>query len=253
MNSIVSEFIQEEEQVTLESRKNEVENLLATIGRFKPITNTTKILEVGVGSGWFQIICKKDGLHCRGLEIDPSLIQYARQRGEKYGIIPDVALGNVENSDIGVSTYDIIMANSTFEHVEDWRSGLSRIFTALAPGGLLYFYSTNKFSLRSGEYDFPLYGWWPDRWRYRLRRFRQGDDIMEWGIDFNQFTYFQLRRFFKQLGFSKILDLVDILDPDALNHPTSQKKLLLNAAKNFAPLKHILLLFVSGTSFICIK
>ena len=40
---------------------------------------------------------------------------------------------------------------------------------------------------------------------------------MKNGIDFNQFTYFQLRRAFRKLGFSEVMDRVDILDPDNLN------------------------------------
>src|SRR5207244_2759559 len=81
------------------------------------------------------------------------------------------------------------------------RKGIGRIFRALKPDGVFYFTSTNKFSLVSGEYNFPLYGWLPDRWRYALRTRRQGEDIMNLGIDFNQFTFPQLRRFFRKTGF----------------------------------------------------
>jgi SAM-dependent methyltransferase len=253
MNTIVTQFIQEEEQLILENNKPEVEGLLKVIRRFKEITNGTKILEIGVGSGCLQILCKQQGLSCRGLEIDPNLIEYAEKRGRIFGIPLDVTLGDIGNAEIGNSIYDVIIANSTFEHVKDWRPGLKAVFEALAPGGLFYFYSTNKFSFRSGEYDFPLYGWWPDSWRYRLRKARQGEEIMEWGIDFNQFTYFQLRRFFKGLGFSKIFDMIDIFDPHSLNHPTVQKKMVLKVLKTFKPLKHLFLFFSSGTSFICIK
>ena len=127
------------------------------------------------------------------------------------------------------------------------------MFDALKPGGLFYFYSTNKFSFIQGEYDFPLYSWMPDSWRYRLRIARQGPDIMKWGIDFNQFTYFGLRRHFKQLGFSQILDLVDALDPNYLNNPTVTKKAVLRVLKAVRPLKHLVLFFSSGTLFICVK
>src|SRR5690606_34496918 len=121
-------------------------------------------------------------------------------------------------------TYDVVVAASTFEHVRDWRAGLETIAAALKPGGVLYFASTNKFRLRSGEYWIPLYGWFPDRVRYWLRRVFQGDDIMNWGIDFNQFRYPQLRRVFTEVGFSKVFDRAAVLDPDTLNHPTIVKK-----------------------------
>ncbi len=249
----ISEFIDEEERITLETRKPEVENLLTVIERFKHITSDTRILEIGVGSGWVQILFKEKGLSCRGLEIDPRLVEYAQERGRRHGITPDIAVGDIGEADIGTSKYDVIIASSTFEHVKEWRMGLQKVFKALAPGGLFYFYSTNKFSFRSGEYNYPLYGWWPDSWRYRIRKRRQGEQIMEWGIDFNQFTYFQLRRSFKNLGFSKVFDMIDILDPQHLNNPTMPKRLVLSLCKTYKPLKHLSLFFAPGTSFVCIK
>jgi hypothetical protein len=146
----------------------------------------------------------------------------------------------------------MIFANSIFEHVEHWQKGVQRCFDALKFDGLLGFNSTNKFSFRSGEYDFPLYGWLPNSWRYRLRKARQGEDIMKWGIDFHQFTYPQLRRFFKKIGFSVVMDRIDILDANHLNNPTLQKKIILKILKDYK-LKHLYLTFASGTYFICIK
>ena len=165
----------------------------------------------------------------------------------------DIELGNIEETDIGVSKYDIIFAMSAFEHVEDWKKGIKNVFKALKPGGLLYFQSTNKFSFTSGECRFPFYGWLPNKWRYRLRVFRQGEDIMKLGIDFNQFTYARLRSFFKDIGFLKVLDLVELRDSETLYQPKAWKKIVLKACKKIKPLKHLVLCFVPTTDFVCIK
>ena len=251
--SDVGRYIATVNHKKLEVSEWQFKDLLRRIKKFKDINHETRILEVGTGTGWFPILCKKEGLSCKGLEISPQLVEYARCFGEKYGVEPDIELGNIEEAEIGTSQYDIVVAMSSFEHVEHWQRGLRKIFSALKPGGLLYFYSTNKFSFRSGEYNFPLYGWMPNSWRYRLRKTRQGEDIMKLGIDFNQFTYWQLRRFFKDLGFSQILDRVEALDPDNLNNPRFYKKVALKILKGFPPLKHLILLFSGGTFFICIK
>ena len=253
MNPIVGQFIEEEKGIKLDDKRPEFESILKLLKRFKEITPDTKLLEIGAGSGWFQILCKMEGISCNGLEISPELVEYAQQLGREYNTDLDIDIGNIEEADISASKYDIIIANSVFEHVEHWQKGLKSCFDALKPHGLLYFYSTNKFSFKSGEYNFPLYGWLPDSWRYRLRRARQGEDIMGYGIDFNQFTYFQLRRFFKHLGFSIVLDQFDILDPKNLNHPTLQKKAVLKVLKSSKMLKHSFLTFMPGTCFICIK
>ena len=245
--------VPDHKRVALEEKQSDFEAILKLLKRFKHIDGNTTILEIGTGAGWFEILCKKNGLSCRGLEINPKLVEYAQQLGRNYGFLPDVELGNIEEKDLGKSSYDIIIANSTFEHVEKWQKGLNSIFDALRPGGLFYFYSTNKFSFVQGEYDFPLYGWLPDHWRYRLRVARQGEGIMKNGIDFNQFTYFQLRRAFRKLGFSEVMDRVDILDPDNLNNSNWYKKAILKVLGSVKPLKHLALFFSSGTLFICRK
>jgi 2-polyprenyl-3-methyl-5-hydroxy-6-metoxy-1,4-benzoquinol methylase len=251
--SDVVRYIEDHEHINLEEKKLEFESIIKMIKTFKGIDHDTKILEIGTGTGWFPIFCEKEGISCRGLEISPHLVEFAYKFGQKYDIKPDIELGNIEETNIGTSEYDIIIASSVFEHVENWQKGLERVFKALKPLGLFYFDSTNKFSFRSGEYNFPLYGWLPNSWRFRLRKTLQGEDIMKLGIDFNQFTYFQLRRFFKNLGFSKIIDRLEILDPNNLNNPTPQKKMVLKILKRSQVLGNMFLFFSSGTLFICIK
>ena len=89
---------------------------------------------------------------------------------------------------------------------------------------MFWFDSTNKFSFVSGEYEFPLYGWLPNSWRFKLRRWKQGDDIMKLGIDFNQFTYPMLRRAFKRAGFSAV-DFIDFKDANAIKTPAAWKRM----------------------------
>lgn len=249
----VLEFVKEGKQLSVEDKRSEFEAILKIIRRFKTLNAATRILEIGTGLGWLVVLCEQAGMKCKGIEVIPELVDYGRKLGKRYGIDPDIEVGNIAEKDIGASAYDVIIATSTFEHVKDWKEGLTRVFTGLKPGGVFYFYSTNKFCFKSGEYDFPFYGWLPNRWRYRLRVARQGPDIMRSGIDWNQFTYFQLRRFFKRLGFARVLDRVDVLDADNLNHPTAVKKIILRILQRVKFLRHLVLFFSDGTHFICIK
>jgi 2-polyprenyl-3-methyl-5-hydroxy-6-metoxy-1,4-benzoquinol methylase len=249
--SDVARYIENHAQVDFEDQKPTIENILSNIKRFKAVDPKTRILEIGVGSGWFQIYCRQQGLDIRGLEISPQLKEFALEVGRKYDTELELEVGNIEETELGSHAYDVIVASSVFEHVEDWRRGVKKIFDALKPGGLFYFDSTNKFSFTSGEYDFPLYGWMPDSWRFRLRKARQGEDIMKLGIDFHQFTYPQLRRFFKDVGFKRILDLVDFKEEIRSGSPL--KKLALDSMKRSRPLKHLVLTFVPATIFICTK
>lgn len=250
---VVEGFLSDQRKLTLQDFLGVFESTLKRIRKFKEINSSTKVLEVGTGVGWFPILCKKKGIACEGIEICPQLVEYAYEFGQANGVEPDIHLGNIEEEDIGLSRYDIIIALSTFEHVEHWRRGLRKIYNALRPGGLFYFYSTNRFSLRSGEYNMPFYGWLPDRWRYRIRIARSGEEIMKLGIDFNQFNHFQLKRFFSELGFERVLDQFAIIEPSDLVYWKWWKIVALKLVSKVKTLRLLGLVFSGGTLFICIK
>jgi len=247
----VARYIENHAHITLEDQRQRLENILHNMQMHKHLNGDSRILEIGVGSGWFQIYCRQQGLNISGLEISPQLIEVAKEYGAHHGTELDLKIGNIEDTEIGPAAYDAIVASSVFEHVEDWQKGVKKIYDALKPGGVFYFDSTNKFSFTSGEYSFPLYGWMPNEWRYRLRRARQGQDIMKLGIDFHQFTYPQLRKFFRRVGFSRVLDVIDFKDLSRVQNPG--KRMVFSSMKKSKALKHLTLNFLPATIFICVK
>ena len=215
------------------------------------LDDDTNILEVGVGTGWFPIMCKIRGLHCKGIDVSPQLVDYARKWGGRLGAEPDIELGNIEDCELGEGVYDAVIAADVFEHVERWKDGVDQIHRALKPGGVLYFESTNKFGFCKGEYAFPLYGWLPNQVRYKMRMLFDDPRIMELGIDFNQFRHSQLRRQFKKAGFSKVLDRIDMYQDDMVS--SRWRRTLVHAARKAPLLKPVLLTFCDATRFLCIK
>jgi len=246
----IREYIEKHRNVTLQDEEPTFKNYMARINRFKTVDPSTKMLEIGIGTGWFPVLCKVKGLSCKGLEISPHLVEYARALGAQFGVEPDLEVANIEEYDLGKEQYDVIIASSVFEHVEYWEAPLKKVFDALKPGGVLYFESTNKFSLKSAEHPFPLYGWYPDFVRYRLRIALQGPDIMHLGIDFNQFRYGPLRRIFKKMGFRQIVDRVGLAD---LSTKTGWKRSLLEIAQKSKVIRTLVLTFVEVTTFVCVK
>ncbi len=213
----ITRYIDNNRHLRLEDHEQDYERYMREIRRAHAVDGKTRMLELGPGTGWFPLVCARHGITCKGLEISRQLIDYAYEFGKPYGLVPDIQLGNAEDTDLGVEQYDIILAQSVFEHIEHWEKAIENVFRALRPGGLFLFSSTSKFSFTSGEYNFPLYGWLPDALRYKLRIWRQGPHIMKLGIDFNQFRYGMLRREFKRVGFSKIMDRVDMSRPDEVS------------------------------------
>ena len=253
MNTIVTQYLDERKETYFDESESDFKTVTKVVRRYTTLGPDTRLLEIGTGTGWFQVRCRQEGVPCRGLEPDPQLAASTVELGRRHGLTLQVQVGSIEATDIGVGLYDVIIANSVFEHVEDWQLGLAKVAAALKPGGVFFFQSTNKFSFRGGEYWIPLYGWMPDRMRYAVRRALQGEAIMEWGIDWNQFTYPLLRRTFKKLGYSKVLDRADVIDPDNLNNPTWAKQSVLRLLQRSRVLKHTVLWFYDDTMFVCIK
>jgi SAM-dependent methyltransferase len=250
--SDATRYIERHQHWRLEETKPQFESYLRLIEKCHRVDPTTRMLEIGVGTGWFPLMCASRGLHCRGLEVSPQLVEFARKVAQDNGLPePDIHLGNVEDTDLGVSEYDVIIAHSVWEHVERWIPATERVYRALRPGGAFVFSSTNRFAPVSFEYDFPLYGWLPDSWRYRLRVRAQGPDIMKFGIDFHQFTYPQLRREFGRIGFREIHDRVDFARPEEIVRPL--KRRVVSVAKRSSLLKAMVLTFSDATMFLCVK
>jgi 2-polyprenyl-3-methyl-5-hydroxy-6-metoxy-1,4-benzoquinol methylase len=248
--SDVSRYIENHKSQTLQDKEPQYRNLLNYVSAFIKLGPHLKMLEVGTGTGWFPILCKRDGLNCRGLEISPQLVEYARAYGRANGVEPDIQLGNIEESDLGEAQFDVIIASSVFEHIEKWRVALDVLFRALKPGGVLFFESTNKFGFVQGEYPMLFYNYLPNWARYRFRMMVQGRDIMKNGIDFHQFRYGMLRRAFREAGFSRYVDRIQIADPSA---KSGWKRSLLGILQRHAMIRNMVLPFVEGTTFVCVK
>jgi SAM-dependent methyltransferase len=235
----------------LEDKENQYQNYLRMIRKVHPVDASTRILEVGTGTGWFPLLCKLRGLSCKGLEISPQLVEAAHEIGKTYGIVPDIELGNVEDNNLGREEFDVIVAVCVFEHVEHWRSGIEKLYAALKPGGVFLFISTNKFFIGHNEYPWKFYGWLPDSLRHRFRMWKVGPEIMKLGIDFNQFRHSQLRKAFRAAGFSKALDRLDLTDPRDV--PSGMKRGILKVCRSLGPLGRMALTFADATLFVCVK
>lgn len=237
---------------TLEDKRPEYDRLMRYVGAYHSITPQTRMLEVGTGIGAVPILAKLNGLNLRGLEISPQLIAHAKAWGKQLGVDPDIVLDNLETTDLGENCYDIIICSSVFEHVEYWYEGLAKIYRALKPGGVMFWESTNKWTIKSGEYPPMLfYGWLPDWARYQFRKWIHGPDIMKLGIDFHQFRFGMLRKAFKRIGFSEIHDILDFTDPNRAH--STLKRTFIRLSQRFWLFRKIFLFLFPTTTFVLVK
>jgi 2-polyprenyl-3-methyl-5-hydroxy-6-metoxy-1,4-benzoquinol methylase len=249
--SDVTRYLEKNKGETLAGKKSGFRRILSYVGKYKPISSDLRIIEIGTGTGSFPILCALAGYDCEGLEISQQLINHAHAWGKELGVEPNIRLGNVETTDLGESVYDVLIASSVFEHIEFWRPALKKMYRALKPGGALFFESTNKWSIKSGELpQMPCYGWLPNQARFALRKIIHGRDIMKLGIDFHQFTYLGLRNAFRQVGFSEIHDVSDLVDT---TNKSGWKLKLIQQMRSNSLLRETVLLFMEATTFVCVK
>jgi SAM-dependent methyltransferase len=248
-------YVEQQRAVPLDAREAEVETELRRIGKLVPVGTGTSLLELGMGSGWLVVLAAQRGLRAAGVEHNPELAELTRERARAAGVSVDVKVGGIESQPVEEGAYDIVVANSVLEHVPDYRAAIETAYRALRPGGVFYFNSSNKFALRSGEYPpMRLYGWLPFRARRRIRVEKEGPGVVtSRGMDFNQFTYPGLRRTLKRVGFSRVIDIYDLLEVEDLNHPTRLRTTAMRAYKRLRPLKWLITTFSDGAYFYCVK
>ena len=250
--SDVDAYLAKTSSLTLEDKRPEYERLLRYAGAYHAITPETRMLEVGTGIGAVPILAKLNGLNLKGLEISPQLIAHAKAWGRQLGVDPDIELENLETANLGEACYDVIICSSVFEHVEYWYDGVAKVYRALKPGGVMFWESTNKWTIKSGEYPPMLfYGWLPDWARYRLRSRIHGPDIMKLGIDFHQFRYGQLSKAFKKIGFSQVHDILDFTEADRF--PSPLKRRLIRLAQRHWLFRKLFLFQFPTTTFVLVK
>jgi 2-polyprenyl-3-methyl-5-hydroxy-6-metoxy-1,4-benzoquinol methylase len=247
-------FLDISNRLTAERAESQFRENLKLLNKFRPVDSGFRILEIGPGIGWFQVNCLRNGVDCEGLELSPQCVERARELGERYGVQPKVRLGNIENTDIGESQYDAIVAESVLEHLPNWKEAVQKIYAALKPEGVFYFSSSNKFAFVSGEFRrIPLYGWFPDKVRRWIRTTVEGPGVLLWYMDCNQFRYPFLRKFLGQVGFRDIFDYIEMKDPDDLNNPTRTRRFAAKILKSSKLAKRLCLTFWPTTVFLCRK
>jgi SAM-dependent methyltransferase len=248
-------YIRDRGEIPLEAHAFEFDTQLRRFAKRVAIGPGTRLLEIGPGTGWMLIHAAQHGFRCAGLELNPELAGFARERARSAAVDVEILVGDIQQRELEPASFDVVVANSVLEHVRDDRRALQHVHRALRPGGLFYFNSTNKFALRSGEYPpLRLYGWLPYGARRRIRVARQGPAIVDSaGIDFHQFTHPGLRRLLREVGFSRAESIYELLDPDDLNDRSAARVRALRAVKAAPPLRHLVEAFAAGTSFYCVR
>jgi len=125
-----------------------------------------RLLEIGVGHGYFLAAARKRGLECCGLDISSAAAEFARRR---FG--HDVLVTAVEEADLPEGSFDAIAAWHVLEHLADPRRALRKAVAWLKPGGVIAVEVPNYESYDARVLGVEWKGWQPQyhRWHFTPR------------------------------------------------------------------------------------
>lgn len=114
----------------------------AWLDRIEPHRSTGRLFEVGAGLGVFLRSAAAAGWSAEGNDLSPVAAAFATELcGGR------VAPGPMEDVELEDGTYDVILCNNVFEHLQKPRIVLSGLARALRPGGVIFFQTLSGQSL----------------------------------------------------------------------------------------------------------
>jgi len=192
-----------------------------------------RALDLGSGPGAFTIFLGNQGCEAHGIDIDLDLIKIARQRAREVNVNPYFVVANAEKLPYRDESFDLCVANSLLEHVNDFEAVLDEVARVLKVNGLLALCTTNRWhpfqkevKLTSSIY-FPFYPWLPSRFKDLFIKYcmQKRPDLVNYTDlpAIHWFSYGQLKSLLTDKGF-RVYEYLHMLSQSDMR---GLKKLLL--------------------------
>ncbi len=135
------------------------------------------ILEVGCGTGGLLVAAARSGRSIVGVDIASRWLVVARRRLTDHGCSVPLIAAQGERLPWPDESFDIVVADSLLEHLDDPALALREWRRVLKPGGTLVLWSPNRFTLTPDPHLGLLgLGWIPRGWVSGYLRVRGRDE-----------------------------------------------------------------------------
>jgi ubiquinone/menaquinone biosynthesis C-methylase UbiE len=205
-----------------------IDRLLLRFRRLTPLRDGARIAVVGCGPVPQPLRILRDrGFEVTGIEPVESFVERANQYlGDRI-----VRVGAAESIPLPDGSQDVVFLESVLEHVDSPELSLTEVFRVLRPGGFAYVTTTNRHTIAypdNGEFTVGLFGKLPRlvkesyvfahlHYRPTLARYTQRPAV-HW------FSYGDLCRLGRQVGFYQFYSTLDLRRPDDVLVTTSKVK-----------------------------
>jgi SAM-dependent methyltransferase len=152
----------------------------------------------------------------------------------------------------------IVIFESVLEHVDSPLRSLQEAYRVLAPGGVLYVYTSNKYRIslsgRNDEFNVMFYNWLPNTIKesYVFKHLHYDPKLANYTPRpaVHWFSYAELCRLGRSAGFAQFYSLIDLLSRDSETIRKSVlRKLLLNKVRYNPWLRALALTQFGGSIF----
>lgn len=100
---------------------------------------TTRILDLGCGSGWLSVFLARNGFQMLGVDVAEHAIELAKTWAEDEGLKIDFRVQDISELDFPENYFGAVVANSIFEHLtlDLARQTVDKLCPMIEPGGLV--------------------------------------------------------------------------------------------------------------------
>lgn len=114
------------------------------------IATGRRLLNVGCGTGGFDLVAQEAGLHTVGVDADAEAIAICGlKRERKRGLFVQAVAERLPFPD---RTFDVVHCFSAIEHVDSVEQTVAEMVRVTRPGGFIYVHTPNAWSWYEGHY-----------------------------------------------------------------------------------------------------
>jgi 2-polyprenyl-3-methyl-5-hydroxy-6-metoxy-1,4-benzoquinol methylase len=141
------------------SRTKKAKKIIAVLKDHLGSVNELSCLDLGCSIGHITEILGSQFKRVVGVDVDDNAIKIAKKNIKKPNVT--FVLSQEKHINFSNESFDVVVFNQIYEHVENPKAMLQEIKRVLKKGGVCFFGARNKYGVFDGHYQLPFVSWLP--------------------------------------------------------------------------------------------